>query len=135
MVPNISFAGGSGLAHLPSFVFYIPFLLLVVFLTGAFYFIFWLITYKQRPTRKKWYQQRDKISEALSAKEFKMIFSDMETGIILYKKGKQRIEINKHQNQWFIKGEKQDLQDKGVFKAYKKSDELIQALLKYLTKT
>lgn len=132
LVPNISFAGGSGIAHInPGF--WILLLIVAFAILGlVVYFIYCLLSIGKTPSRNKWYQDRNKITDALTENEFQMIFSDMESGVILYKNKDQNIEINKCQNQWFIKAEKQKLQIKGVFKAFNSVEDLNESLLMFI---
>ena len=132
LLPNITYAGGSGLAHLDP-GFWILILIIALVLLGLFiYLIYYLSTIGSKPSRNQWNKDRDKITELLIGYGYQMIFSDMESGVIHYKNKKQPIEINKYQNQWFIKAEKQELQSKDIFKAHQNVGDLNESLLKFI---
>jgi hypothetical protein len=131
-LPIITFAGGSGYAHLDSDFLIILFIILILILGFVFLLITSFFKYGIRSTRKKWYKDRDCITDFLSEKGFKMILSDLETGVILYKNKEQKIEINKHKNQWFIIADKNELKSKNVFKAHKNIEDLNISLMKFL---
>ena len=129
MAPNISFAGGSGLAHLdPSLILFVVSIILGLFI----YFIYCLSTNDKEARKTQWTQDCDNVSETLSTKGYKLFISDREAGTIIYKNNEQKIVINKHRNKWFLKADNQGLKFKHQLKAHTSVEDLNESLLKYI---
>ena len=132
IAPNITFAGGSGIAHIDPVFWFLIYIVPLILIGFVFFVIYSFFAFGIMSPRRKWYKERDRITEFLSVKGFNMIFSDMESGVILYKNNEQKIEINKYKNQWFIKADKNDLKSKDVFKAHKNIEDLNESLKKFI---